>query len=150
VYSFSQQDAVGHELNPGGGSRLVVKADLIADNISPGPEFLTDTGSDRSCRYPAGLCAADQRSTLREGFKTEFGDLGGLSGSGIACNDDNLFCSQKTNDLVSMGHYRQLFRIENLHEKSEVKKVLWYAVKNKLEVITTLILFPSLKKRRSL
>jgi hypothetical protein len=49
-----------------------------------------------------------------------------------------------------MGHYRQLFRIENLHEKSEVKKVLWYAVKNKLEVITTLILFPSLKKRRSL
>ena len=92
MYCLGQQDTVGHELDSGLRRCLIVKADLIADNIPERPKLITDTTGDGSCRHPAGLRAADNKTAVREGLKAEFGKLGGLPGTGVAGNDDNLFC----------------------------------------------------------
>ena len=54
---------------------------------------------------------ADQASHATLHFKTDFRQLGGLAGSGLAANDHHLMRLYRARDLGAAQHHRQFVRI---------------------------------------
>jgi hypothetical protein len=64
-----------------------LEAHLLADVHA---QFLGDALGHRACRQPAWLGVADQPVVAQAKFEAHLGDLGGLTGTGLAGDDGDL------------------------------------------------------------
>jgi hypothetical protein len=109
---FREQDAVGHQLDLGVPADLAGEADLEPDFLADvHAQFLGDALRNRAGCEPARLGVADQAVFAQAKFKAHFGDLGGLTGAGLAGDDGDLVrCDGGHQVFAALGD-RQLGRI---------------------------------------
>ena len=97
---LGEQDAVGHELDPAVGGRLVLEADFHPDaGADLRLQFLRQARRDRARREPAWLRVADQSGAAAAEFETDFRQLRRLAGAGFAANDDHLVLGDQRRDF---------------------------------------------------
>src|SRR5205814_5930349 len=103
------QDAVGHHLDDGIGARLVLEADLVAD------ESLRHAG--KLDREPVGeaprgdaarLRAADESAGAAPEREADLRDLRGLARAGLAADDRDRMRGDEPRDLVAVLRDREL------------------------------------------
>jgi hypothetical protein len=116
---LGEQDAVGHQLDPAGATRLVGEADLVPHGLAElGAQLAGDALGDRTRGDPARLGVADDAvpATLAPAeLETDLGQLGGLAGSGLARDDDDLVVADGGGDVVTALRDRQLRREGDVH-----------------------------------
>ncbi len=96
---LGQQDAVGHHLDQGALARFVGEAHLVADGVRGG-ELLGDPVGHRAGGDPPRLGVADCAEHATTKLETDLRDLGGLAGSGLAGDDDDLVVTDRGQDVV--------------------------------------------------
>ncbi|MNG88402.1 hypothetical protein D3C79_472380 [compost metagenome] len=108
VLGFSQQDAVGHQLDQGVGVALILKAHLVADQPAQRrAELFGDPRGDTAGGDPAWLGMGDQAMAATAQLQADLRQLGGLAGTGLAGNHQHLVFGQRLLDLVALGRDRQ-------------------------------------------
>ena len=105
---FGEQDAVGHELDPGGGAQALFEAHLIAHQVAQRHlQFLRHPPRHAGGRDPARLGAADPAAgVIAQGFRHHFRELRGLARAGLADDDDHLMLAHGRNDFLPVFHHR--------------------------------------------
>ena len=107
---FGQQDAVGHNLDIGILLRTFFKPNFIPDRFTGFlPQFFSDTAGNSRSGDPARLGASDEPIDTSAGRQAEFRQLGGLAGTGLTGNDNDLMIDYGLNDLFFFGKDRQIF-----------------------------------------
>src|SRR5699024_7713121 len=101
---LGQQDAVGHQFQPGAAGGLSREADLEADR--PLPQLLAELGGDaagdRAGGDPSGLGMADQPALGAVAhLQQHLGDLGGLAGAGLAGDHYHLVVTDGGLDVLA-------------------------------------------------
>ena len=105
---FGEQDAVGHELDQGGLADLFGEAHLEADQVADRRvELAGDTTGHRARGDAARLGAADHALHAAAGGEAELGQLGGLAGTGLAGQHDDLVFADQPDDLFAAFGDRQ-------------------------------------------
>jgi hypothetical protein len=111
---LGQQDAVGHQLDGGVVAGLVGEPDLVADDVAEvGLELLSDPLGDRAGGDPPRLGVADLPGDAAAELEADLGQLGGLPGSGLACDDDHLVVPDGGRDVVPALADRQFRGVAN-------------------------------------
>ena len=118
---FGQQNAVGHEFDSGAFPGPVLKADRGTNQIRSF-EFLGHPFGHGDRSQTARLGAADDFFFASAGVKTHLGQLGGLAGTGITGNNQDLILADCGNDTVFFRGYGKIFRIVQIHFRSECRK----------------------------
>ena len=106
---FGQQDAVGHQFDLGGPAHLAGEADLEAHFLADvDAEFGGDAlGHRAGCETPR-LGVADQAVLTQAQLQAHLGDLGGLSGAGLAGDDGHLVGGNRGHQVLAALGNRQL------------------------------------------
>ena len=128
---LGQQDAVGHQLDPGGARGAVGEAHLVADHglLAQRPtELVGDPLGHRAGRDAAGLGVPDQ-ATAAPGppvaggvlgraapaeLEADLRQLGGLARPGLAGDHDDLVVADRLGDVLATLGDRQLGRVGDL------------------------------------
>ena len=87
---LGQQDAVGHEFDPGLAAGVVMEADGVPHMIPLMAQFFPHPFGHGDGSNAAGLGAADEFIRIRIQFQTEFGQLGGFARAGVTGHDQDL------------------------------------------------------------
>ncbi len=88
---FSQQNAIGHQLDIRCFRHLVGKADLVADMATElALELLCNPCGGGPCGNTPGLGMTNQAMAAATELKTNFWELRCLTGSGFATDDHHL------------------------------------------------------------
>ncbi|MNP02781.1 hypothetical protein D3C76_946430 [compost metagenome] len=104
VLGFSQQDAVGHQLDQGVGITLVLETHLVTNQPTKRrAEFFGDTGGDAARSNPAWLGMGNQAMAATPQLKADLRQLGGLARAGLTGDDQHLVLGQRLFDLVTLG-----------------------------------------------
>ena len=112
---FCQQNAVGHELDRGGGRDAIVEADGVADRLANLLAQLRGyTLRHRARRDSARLGVADKPAPPAAELQTNFRNLGGLTGTGLASDDDDLIVVDGLRNIVAATRNRQRIRVGDL------------------------------------
>ncbi|MEI2826018.1 MAG: hypothetical protein V9F04_06075 [Dermatophilaceae bacterium] len=82
-------------------------------------EFLGETLCDGTRGDPAGLGVADGAVDATAEFEADLGQLGGLAGSRLPRDDDDLMVTDGGRDVVLAFDDRQVFRIGDLGQQPE-------------------------------
>ena len=112
---LGEQDAVGHELDQGGGAGLLGEAHLVADDAvaaDGGAQFAGDALGDGAGRDTPRLGVADHAGDAATQPQADFGQLGGLARPSLAGDDDDLVIADRLGDLVTTGGDRQLVGVD--------------------------------------
>jgi len=112
---LGQENAVGHELDPGCRSGPVGEPDFATDQ--PGSlqaQFLGHPTGNRGGRQTAGLGAADHSFTTAARIKAHLGQLRGLAGTGITGNDHHPMVANRLDNFPATCRDGKFFRIFNL------------------------------------
>jgi hypothetical protein len=105
-----QEDAVGHQLDVGGGARGVGEADLVAHVATQGAaELLRHPGGDRAGGDPPGLRVADHPRHSAAEVQANLGNLRRLAGAGLAGDDHDLVLLNGSGDFLALQQHRQMF-----------------------------------------
>ena len=106
---FSEQDAVGHQLDVGLRRRAVGKADLVADHAAQfAIELLRHPRRRRPRRDAPWLRVADQPGRAAPEFKAYLGNLRRLARAGFAADDHHLIFFDQRGNLGAPGIDRQI------------------------------------------
>ncbi|MNV33758.1 hypothetical protein D3C71_1251380 [compost metagenome] len=96
---FSQQDAVGHELDAGVVTDPVGEAHLVTDHRAQlGFQLLRHPRRHRTCGNPSRLGAADHAGHAAAGGQAQLGQLGGLARPGLAGDHHHLVLADQGGD----------------------------------------------------
>lgn len=111
---LGEQDAVGHELQPGAAGGLAGETHLVADG--PLPQLLAelggDAGGDGAGRDAPRLRVADELPAATEPqLEQHLGDLRGLTGAGGAGDDDDLVLRDRLLDVLAALGDGQVSRV---------------------------------------
>src|SRR5690606_1212093 len=116
VGEFGQQDAVGHQLDPGLLADLVGEADLVADEAAEwGGQFGGDPVGHGAGGQPAGSGVSGHAVAAAAGAQADRGWLGGLARAGLAGHDHDLVVADGGGDLVDPLADRQGRRKFDVH-----------------------------------
>ena len=114
VLDLGQEDAVGHELDQGGGAHLVGEAHLVAHHAlaaDAGAQLLGDALGHGARGQAAGLGVADHAGDAAAQLQADLGDLGGLAAAGLTGHDDHLVVGDGLGDLLTARGDGQLGRV---------------------------------------
>ena len=111
---FSQQNAVGHELDERIRPRPICKAHLVPHGIADGgAELLRDARRHAArCDAPR-LGMSDQAAPAPPHIEADLRQLRGLARAGLATHDHHLMRRDCCRDLVAAPSHRQVGRIRN-------------------------------------
>ncbi len=106
-----QQDAVGHELDPGLRAGALIESDLVSDGPAHSrTELECQPRRQRARRDPSRLCVAyesGRTAASAAGFQAEFRQLRRFARTGGAADDDDWKASHGLEQLGPMGRNRQ-------------------------------------------
>ncbi len=107
--TLGQQDAIRHKLDAGFLARFVLKAHLIANEISQWhPQLFSNPCGHARCRNPSRLGAANSSRSRTQGLCKHLGQLRRLARSGVTDNDHHLMLFQGSKDLFAVFDNRKL------------------------------------------
>ncbi|MDQ0950883.1 hypothetical protein QFZ24_004806 [Streptomyces phaeochromogenes] len=110
---LGEQDAVRHQLDEGAVRvHLVGEAHLPADGLAQRDvELVRHALGDGAGGDTAGLCVSDHAADAAAELHADLGDLGGLTGTGLAGHDDDLVIADGRRDVVLLLADRELLGI---------------------------------------
>ena len=109
-----EQDAIGHQLDVGVGSRPVGEADLVADGLAGArPELLRDPCRDGTRGDAPRLRMADQPPFAASRREADLRQLRRLARAGLAAHDDDRMLANRGRDVVGALRDGQLRRIDD-------------------------------------
>ena len=115
---LGQQDAVGHELDQGGGAHLVGEAHLVAHLVAQvHAHFVAQALGDSACGDPARLGVADHALDTAAELQADLGDLGGLARSRLAGHHHHLVVADRGGDLVTARGDRELLGVADRRDR---------------------------------
>src|SRR5690554_4798712 len=101
VLDLRQQDAIGHDLDPGRLRGVIGKAHLVTDLLANlFTNLLGDAGGDTARGNPARLSVANQPTNATAMVQADFWNLGGFTGAGFASDDHHLMMTDGLADVV--------------------------------------------------
>ncbi len=108
---FGEQDAVGHDLDPGLRADVVGEAHLPTNQAAQaGFRFLGDAGRHTLRGDTARLGHADAALEASSGGKGDLRQLRGLAGTGFTADDDDLMPVEGGGDVLPARRHRQVLR----------------------------------------
>ena len=109
---LGQQDAVGHELDPGLTRSLILETHLVSHvSAERHPEFFRHAFRHARRRDPPRLGAADPPALRTHRLRHHFRELRGFSGARIAHDHDDLMRPQCGKNLLPVLDHRQFLGI---------------------------------------
>ena len=106
---LSQQDTVGHQLDPGTVAGGGVETHLIADCLPQRfAQLLGNTGGHRACRQSPGLGVTDHTQASPTQLEQKLGQLGSLARTGFPRQHQHLMLTNQINNLFTLLTDRQL------------------------------------------
>ena len=106
---LGQQDTVGHQLDAGVGRHLVVEAHLVADQPAQFRfQLVRDTRAHRTRRHSSWLSMSDHAEHPAPQAQTNFGQLRGLAGTGLAANNNDLMFFDGLRQFLAPRHHGQV------------------------------------------
>ena len=109
---LGEQDAVGHQLDRGRGTRAVGEADLEADEAGGrAGHLLGEPGRDRARGDAPRLRVANDPTPECARLEQHLRQLRGLARARLAADDEHLVRFQRRDDLLAARHDRELRRI---------------------------------------
>ena len=101
-HGFSEQDAIGHQLDAGAGLHRLIEAHLVTDMLAERrTQLFGDALGNAVGGNPARLCMADQAFLAGASQGGDFGQLGGFARAGLTTNDDDRMRGDRTHDLLT-------------------------------------------------
>ena len=109
---LGEQNAVRHQLDERRIRRLIGESHLVSHRLADlFAHFLGDALGDGPGCQTTGLCVADRASNAAAQFEADLGDLGRLSRTGLAGDDDDLMRIDGGGDVVASHADRQVLRV---------------------------------------
>ncbi|KWW40622.1 hypothetical protein AU359_01102 [Micrococcus luteus] len=110
VGNLGQEDAVRHDLDPGGLRGLRREADLVADRLSDLlAQLLRDAFGHGAGGDAPGLGVADRADLPESEGQAHLRQLRGLARTGLARDDHHLVVADRGHDLLTALRHRQVF-----------------------------------------
>ena len=129
---LGEQDSIGHHLDAGVDTDLVVEPHLVADGVADlGAELLGDAFGDRPRRDASGLGVADPPAAsgrlvppAPSGLETQLGELCALARAGLAGDDQHLVRADRCDEVVTALTDRELWWVgdDRFHEVPRVRR----------------------------
>ena len=116
---LGQQNPVGHQLDQGLPGCAIGEAHLPTDRTTDRDvQFLGDALGDRTRGEPAWLGVPDDAPDPAAQLQTDFGDLGGLPGTGLPSDHHHLMVPDRRGDLAGVLADRQRLPVADLRHRS--------------------------------
>ncbi|CAH0222388.1 hypothetical protein SRABI106_01993 [Rahnella aquatilis] len=112
LLDLRQQNTVGHQLNEGVFTDLIVKANFITDRVTErGIQLIGNTVGHSTRRQTSRLSMTNHAFNPATEFHTDFRDLCGFTGAGFTCDNHYLVIADSVIDVFFLLADRQVFRI---------------------------------------